>query len=62
MMTQSETRSSPHVIIGSLLICSSPTLVLIDSRPSRSFIFVSHAKSLNPKIEFLEGGMLISTP
>lgn len=50
------------MIAGLLLICNSLTLVFIDSRAIHSFIFVSHVKSLNHKIEHSEGGMFISTP
>ena len=62
MMTQNEARNNPHVIIGLLLICSSPTLVLIDCGTTYFFISVSNTKSLNHKVESLEVGMLISTP
>lgn len=61
-MTQSEARASPHLITGWLMICDFPTLVLFDFKATNSFIFISPAKSLNYKIEPVEGGMLISTP
>ena len=44
------------------MICNSSTLVLIDYGATHSFISISHAKSLNHKIEPLEGEILISTP
>lgn len=61
MMTQNEARNSLNVITGLLLIYNFPTLECINSRATHSFISVSHVKSLNHKIESLEGGMLVST-
>lgn len=37
-MTQSETRDSPHMNIGSLMVCNSSTPVLFDSKVAHSFI------------------------
>lgn len=59
-MTQSKARNNPHVIIGLLMICNSPTIVLFHYEATHSFISPFHAKSLNHKIEPLEDGMLIS--
>lgn len=45
-----------------LLLCNSPTLVLIDCGVIHSFLSVSDAEFLNRKFKSLRGGMLISSP
>lgn len=52
-MTQSETRSSSHLISGSLVICNSSTFALFDSRATHSFISLLHAKFLDHRVKSL---------
>jgi hypothetical protein len=53
---------APDVIIGMILVNNNNAIVLLDSRPSHSFIAANFVQKYNLPLSMLENQMIVSSP